>query len=157
MCALLGSSLGMAGCACGPVGTLAARRTLTPTAEVLDVYAIGLWARASAVDTGLSCGWRRVTFIQPRKAGAAAEVGSRWTFGYAAMPRETPFFFGASDIGAGVSRYPGFVRAHAGYAVDTFTFAAAAEESRVVSFHYRPAAPAATRLAIAPLPSASHP
>lgn len=149
------ASLGtlLAGCVCGPVGTLAARRTITPTAEVLDVYGVGVWARAGAADAGLTCGWRHVTFIHPRAAGDGAAEGSRWSFGYAALRREAPFFLAARSIGAEVAHYPGFFRAHVGYAADAFTFAAGIGESRVVSFHYRPAFPQDTRLAFRPTPS----
>jgi hypothetical protein len=142
----------LAGCVCGPVGTLAARRTVTPTAEVVDVYGVGLWLRARAADTGVSFGWRHVTYIHPRVAGDGAEEGSRWSFGYAAVRREAPFFLAARGVGVEVTHYPGFTRAHAGYAADAFTFAAKATESRSVSFHYRSAFPEDTRLAMNPAP-----
>lgn len=147
----------LAGCVCGPVGTLAARRTITPSAEVLDVYGVGLWLRASATDSGFTFGWRHVTYIHPREVADGAEEGSRWHFGYAGVRRGTPFFLAARGIGVELTHYPGFTRAHAGYAADSFTFAARANEARSVSFHYRAAAPEATRLAMNPPPATDTP
>ena len=139
--------LALPGCACGRYGTVVARRTLTPTAEVVEVYGVGALLRPWACDAGLSLGWRHATYVYPR-AEDGAPAGSRWSWGFAPVRAETPFFLAARGLGLEALYYPGFLRAHAGYSADFFTFAARAEESRLADFHYRAGAPGDTRLAL---------
>ena len=146
-----------AGCACGRFGTLAARRTITGNAEVIDVYAVGALLRPQAVDGGFTLGWRHVTYIYPRLALDDAEEGAHWTLGWVPRHRGTPFFLAARSLGGEVASYPGVLQAHAGFRTDAFTFAARAEESRVVCFAYRDGAPEKTVLAMNPLPDIALP
>ena len=141
-----------AGCACGRVGTLASRRTITGSADIIDVYAFGALLRPQAVDGGFTLGWRHATYIYPRIAGDGAEEGASWTFGWAPQRRETPFFLAARSLGGEVASHPGVIQAHAGFRADAFTFAARADESRVVLFSYRDDAPGQTYLAMNPPP-----
>lgn len=146
-----------AGCACGRAGTLAARRTVTRGAEIIDVYAVGALLRPQGADSGGTLGWRHATYIYPRPAGDGAEEGTRWTFGWAPLREEAPFFLATRSLGAEIAHYPGLVQAHAGYRADAFTFAARTDESRIVRFSYRPAAPEQTFLAMNPPPIAAQP
>ncbi len=146
-----------AGCACGRVGTLAARRTLTRGAEVIDVYAFGALLRPRGADSGGTLGWRHATYIYPRAAGDGAEAGTHWTWGWAPLPAEAPFFLATRSLGAEVARYPGIVQAHAGFRMDAFTFAAPHDASRSVQFTYRDDAPEQTFLAMNPLPLTAQP
>lgn len=145
------------GCACGRVGTLAARRTVTPTAEVIDVFGFGALLRPGGFDAGFTLGWRHATYIFPRAAADEFEEGQSWTWGV--VPRHTgePFFLGARSIGGEVAKYPSMLQAHLGYRTDTFTFAALAGESRVVNFNYHADAPGQTILAMNPLPPSALP
>ena len=145
------------GCACGRIGTLAARRTITASAEIIDVYAFGALLRPRAVDGGFTLGWRHATYIYPRLAGDGAEEGARWTFGWAPQRDETPFFLAARSLGGEVASLPGVLHAHAGFRADAFTFAARADESRTVLFSYRDDAPGQTFLAMNPTPIADQP
>ena len=146
-----------AGCACGRAGTLAARRTVTRGAEVIDVYAFGALLRPRGADSGGTLGWRHATYIYPRAAGDGAAEGTHWTFGWAPLHAEAPFFLATRSLGAELARYPGIVQMHAGFRADAFTFGGAAEESRTVLFHYRDDAPAQTFLAMNPPPLTAQP
>ena len=145
------------GCACGRVGTLAARRTITPTAEVIDVFGVGALLRPGGFDAGFTLGWRHATYVFPRAAADNFVEGQSWTWG--SVPRHSgePFFLGARSIGGEVAKYPSMLQAHLGYRIDTFTFAALAGESRVVNFTYRAGEPGKTILAMHPLPSLALP
>ena len=143
----------LTGCACGRFGTLAARRTITPSAEVIDVYGLGALLRPGGVDGGLTFGWRHATYIYPRVTGDEAEEGARWTFGLVPQRREEPFFLAATSVGGEVTKYPAVLQAHVGFRTDSYTFAARPEESLVVRFSYRPSAPEKTTLAMNPLPN----
>ena len=140
------------GCACGRVGTLAARRTVTPTAEVIDVFGIGALLRPGGWDAGCTLGWRHATYIFPRTAADVSEEGQSWTWGWVPRHPEELFFLATRSVGGQVAKYPSLLQAHLGYRTDTFTFAAQAGESRVVNFTYRAGAPGQTILAMHPLP-----
>lgn len=145
------------GCACGRVGTLAARRTLTASAEVVDVYGFGALLRPGGVDGGGTLGWRHATYIYPRLATGAGEESVDWTWGWVPEPRATPFFLVARSLGGEVALFPDLLQAHLGFRMDAFTFAAAAGESRVVNFTYRPDDPGQTILAIQTFPNPDRP
>lgn len=145
------------GCACGRYGTVAARRTLTQTAEVIEVYGFGALLRPGGVDGGFTLGWRHATYICPRISRDEAAASPRWTFGIVPELRVEPFFLAATSIGGEVVKYPTVLQAHVGIRTDAFTFAARADESRVVSFRYVAGAPDQTILAMNPLPSLSRP
>lgn len=145
------------GCACGRYGTVVARRTLTPTAEVIEVYGFGALLRPGGVDGGFTLGWRHATYICPRLSRDEPEDGARWTFGLVPELRAEPFFLAATSIGGDVVKYPTVLQAHVGIRTDAFTFAAQADESRVVAFRYRAGAPGQTILAMNPLPSLALP
>ena len=136
------------GCACGRYGTLAARRTITSTAEVIDVYGVGSLLRPRGVDGGFTFGWRHATYIYPRLPADGAKEGVRWTFGWVPLRRGEPFFLAARSVGGEVTKYPSVLQAHLGFRTDAFTFAARAEESRVVNFTYRAGEPGKTILAM---------
>src|SRR6187401_341229 len=70
------------GCAYGRFGTLAARRTITPNAEVIDVYGVGALLQPLGVDGGFTFGWRHATYIYPRFRADGANEGVHWTFGW---------------------------------------------------------------------------
>jgi hypothetical protein len=141
------------GCAYGRFGTLAARRTLTPNAEVIDVYGVGALLRTGGVDGGFTFGWRHATYIYPRASTDESEEGSHWTVGWVPRRIDEPFFLAARSIGGEITKYPSVLQAHLGFRTDVFTFAARAEESRVVNFSYRAGAPGKTVLAMNPLPT----
>jgi hypothetical protein len=141
------------GCACGRFGTLAGRRTVTASAEVIDVYGMGALLRPGGVDGGFTFGWRHATYIYPRFQADGANEGARWTFGWVPKRSEEPFFLAVSSIGGQVAKYPTVVQAHVGFRTDVFTFAARAGESRVVNFTYRAGVPGKTILAMDPLPT----
>lgn len=141
------------GCACGRYGTLAARRTITANAEVIDVYGLGALLRPGGVDGGFTFGWRHATYIYPRLQADGAKEGVRWTFGWTPQHRESPFFLAAQSVGGEITKYPTMLQAHVGIRTDAFTFAASNDESRLVNFSYRAGAPGKTILAMNPLPT----
>lgn len=141
------------GCTCGRFGTLAARRTLTGSAEVIDVYTMGAMLRPGGVDGGFTFGWRHATYIFPRSFVDGTPEGARWTFGWVPQHRENPFFLAARSFGGEIAKYPTVLQAHLGFRTDAFTFAARVEESRKVIFSYRTDAPGKTILAMNPLPT----
>ena len=138
------------GCACGRIGTLAERRTVTRRAEVIDVYGFGALFRLRGVDGGFTFGWRHATYIYPRAADDGMHEGVRWTYGWLPHRDSDPFFLAVCSIGAEVAKYPSMLVAHLGFRTDAFTFAAREGESRVVNFSYRPHSPQNTRLTISP-------
>ncbi|MCE9610735.1 MAG: hypothetical protein K8R23_11125 [Chthoniobacter sp.] len=140
------------GCACGRYGTVAARRTLTKTAEVIDVYGFGALLRPGGVDGGFTLGWRHATYIGPRLSHDETDVCARWTFGLVPEMCAEPFFLAATSLGGEVVKYPTVLQAQVGLRTDAFTFAAHADESRVVAFRYVAGAPEQTILAMNPLP-----
>lgn len=141
------------GCACGRYGTLAARHTITSSADVIDVYGVGALLRPKGVDGGLTLGWRHATYIYPRLATDESEEGERWTFGRMPPRLGNPFFLAARSVGGEVAKYPGVLQAHVGFRSDAFTFAAHMGESRTVKFFYRASEPAKTILAMTPRPN----
>lgn len=141
------------GCACGRFGTLAARRTVTASAEVIDVYGVGALLRPGGVDGGFTFGWRHATYIYPRLLTDGADEGVCWTFGWVPQHRDNPFFLAARSFGGEVTKYPTVLQANLGFRTDAFTFAARADESRVVNFTYRASDPGKTILAMDPLPT----
>lgn len=145
------------GCACGHLGTLAQRRTITGNAEVIDVYGIGALLRPWGVDGGFTFGWRHATYIYPRLREDGEEEAVRWSFGWLPRRRAEPFFLASTSLGAGITKYPSGIHVHAGFRMDAFTFAASAGESRVVKFHYRPGAPGKTSLTMKPFPKPALP
>ncbi len=153
----IGFAIATASCACGRLGTLAQRRTMTKDAEVSDVYGVGALLRMRGVDGGFTLGWRHATYIYPRVSSDGAAEGTRWTIGW--VPRHTadPFFLAIRSVGAEVAKYPAELRAHVGFRMDAFTFAACIGESRVVKFSYRPSSPRQTRLSMFPTPHSIHP
>lgn len=138
----------MSGCVLGRFGTLAARTTLTPTAKIVDVYALGALLRPVGSDRGIGVAWRRTAYVYPREKGDVAVLGTHWSYGRAPVDREAPFFLIARGIGAEMVLFPGFTRVHVGYAEDSFTFTYGLAADRSVSFQYHPSAPDATRLTI---------
>ena len=138
----------LSGFVLGRFGTLAARTTHTPTARIVDVFALGALFRPLGSDAGISIGWRRTAYVYPREKGDVAVLGTNWSYGRTPINREAPFFLIARGIGAEMVFFPGFTRVHMGYAEDSFTFASSLAADRSVSFQYRPAAPDATRLTI---------
>ena len=151
-CIALLVALSVAGCAFGRLGTLAERRTLTSNAEVIDVYGVGALFRLRGVDGGFTFGWRHATYIYPRHAQDGMQEGVRWTYGLLPRRGADPFFLAVCSIGAEVAKYPSMLVAHLGFRTDAFTFAARAEESRIVNFSYRPRHPGHTRLLMSSLP-----
>jgi hypothetical protein len=145
------------GCACGRVGTLAQRRTLTETAEVIDVYGVGALLRPSGVDAGFALGWQHATYIYPRLPEDRMGEGARWSFGWLPQRRADPFFLALSGVGAGVVKYPTILQSYVGFRMDAITFAASDGESRAVKFFYQPGAPEKTRLSINPFPKTANP
>lgn len=145
------------GCACGRFGTLAQRRTVTETAEVIDVYGVGVVLRPWGVDAGLALGWQHATYIYPRLREDGTWEGARWSFGWVPHRRADPFFLALSGVGAGVVKYPTILQTYVGFRMDAFTFAASDGESRVVKFFYQPGAPEKTRLSMNPFPKTANP
>jgi hypothetical protein len=122
----------------------------------VDVYGLGALLRLSGVNAGFSFGWNHVTYIYPRLPDDGMQNGVRWSFGI--LPRHpVPFFLATRIIGAEVTKYPAVLQAHIGYRMDAFTFAARADESRTVKFHYKPGAPGETSLTMNPLPKSPRP
>ena len=146
-----------AGCACGRLGTLAQRRTVTGNAEVIDMYGVGALLRVGGVDGGFTFGWRHATYVYPRLKEDGAREGMRWSFGYMSRRRTEPFFLAVRSVGAEITKYPAVLQAHVGFRTDAFTFAACSGESRVVKFSYRPGAPGKTSLSMNPIPKRSLP
>ena len=138
----------LSGCVLGRFGTLAARTTFTPTARIVDVFALGALFRPVGSDRGLGVAWRRTAYIYPQEKGGVAALGTHWSYGRAPIDRAAPFFLIARGIGAEMVLFPGFTRVHVGYAEDSFTFASNLAADRSVSFQYRPSDPDATRLKI---------
>ena len=138
----------MSGCVLGRFGTLVARTTFTPTAKVVDVFALGALLRPVGSDAGIGIAWRRTAYVYPREKGDVAVMGAHWSYGRAPLDREAPFFLIARGIGAEMAFFPGFTRVHVGYAEDSFTFASGLAADSSVSFQYRPSAPDATCLTI---------
>lgn len=146
-----------AGCASGRLGTQAERRTVTANAEVVDVYGVGALMRLRGVAGGFTFGWRHATYVYPRHAQDGMQEGVRWTYGWLPRRGADPFFLAVCSIGAEFAKYPGMIAAHVGFRTDAFTFAARADESRVVNFSYRPLFPKRTRLCMRPLPNLAIP
>lgn len=147
-CAALFACVLFAGCACGRVGTLATRQTLTPTAEVVEVYGFGALLRPTPHDGGLSLGYRRATYIYPRLAGDTRPVGETMHWGWAPLRDELPFFLGTQETGLEFQTVAGRTMLHAGYVDQSFSFVARADESRRGSFFYLRPHPERTVLAL---------
>ena len=128
------SSLSLAGCAYGHFGTLVARRTLTPTAEVVKVAGWGLLLRPAEADAGLSLGYRQATYIYPRLPDDTRPVGDSTFWGWAPVRAELPFFLGTRAAGIELQSVAGFSMLHAGLVDQSFCFVARVDESVRGSF-----------------------
>ena len=151
------SAFASGGCVCNRFGTLAARRTVTATAEVVDVYGIGAVLRTNAADAGITLGWRHVTYVRPLENARGQGRGGHWTLGWLPRRSGTPFFLAARSFGFDLSHYPQYFCAHAGYAEEAFTFVARSDESLTIDFHYLATDPMQTRLTLEPFPFPSNP
>ena len=140
--------LPLAGCACGNYGTLIARRTLTPTAEVVKVSGWGLLLRPAETDAGLSLGYRQATYIYPRLTDDTRPVGEAIFWGWAPVRAELPFFLGSRTAGLELQSVAGFSMLHAGLVDQSFCFVARVDESVRGSFSYRRTAPEHTVLTL---------
>lgn len=145
------------GCACGRLGTLVQRRTVTGNAEIIDRFGVGALLRVGGVDGGFTFGWRHATYVYPRLKENDEGQGTRWTFGCLSRRRAEPFFLAVRSVGVAITKYPSVLQAHVGFRIDAFTFAACSGESRVVKFSYRPGAPGKTSLSMNPIPKRSLP
>jgi hypothetical protein len=142
------SCLCMAGCAFGRLGTLVARRTLTQTAEVVEVFGCGLLLRPTRHDGGVSIGFRRATYIYPRLAGDTRPAGQSLHWGWVPLRADLPFFLGTREVGLEFQTVAGISMLHAGYVDQGLTFVAEAGQSRCGQFHYTPPHPERTVLSI---------
>ena len=140
--------LPLAGCACGRFGTLVARRTLTPTAEVVKVSGWGLLLRPAEVDAGLSLGYREATYIYPRLPDDTRPEGDSTFWGWAPVRAELPFFVGTRTAGLELQSVAGFSMLHAGLVDQSFCFVARVDESVRGSFSYRRTEPEHTILTL---------
>lgn len=145
---ILAFCLLLAGCACGPIGTQVAWRTLTPTAEVVEVSGLGLLVRPTGCDRGLSFGYRQATYIYPRLAGDKRPGEHLLLWVCAPVRKELPFFLGTREVGVGFQSVAGFSTFHAGFVDQSFSFVARADESRRGSFFYQRSHPERTVLAL---------
>lgn len=152
--ALLLTGATLSGCACGRVGTLTARRTLTPTAEVLEVTGWGVLLRPTKSDGGLSVGYRRATYIYPRIAGDARPVGQTFHWGWVPTRMELPYFLGTRTVGLEMQAIAGFAMLHAGYVDQSLSFMAAPGDSRHGLFSYLAPHPERTVLMLRSIPDA---
>jgi hypothetical protein len=144
--------MALSGCACGRLGTLVARQTLTPTAEVLEITGWGLLLRPTKYDGGLSLGYRHATYIYPRLASDTRPVGQTRHWGWVPARAELPFFLRTREIGVELQTVAGFSMLHAGYVEHSLTFVAEVGESRRGLFSYHPSSPERTVLAISTEP-----
>ena len=142
----------LSSCACGRVGTLVARQTLTPTAEVVEVTGLGVLLRPTPYDGGLSIGWRRATYIYPRLAGDVRPVGQTLHWGWVPGRAELPFFLGTREVGVEFQTVAGLAMLHAGYVDQSLSFMAQAGDSRTGLFSYLRPHPERTVLALHPAP-----
>ena len=140
--------LPLAGCACGHYGTLIARRTLTPTAEVVKVSGCGLLLRPADADAGLSLGYRQATYIYPRLPEDTRPAGDSIFWGWAPVRAELPFFVGTRTAGIELQNVAGFSMLHAGLVDQSFCFVARVDESVRGSFSYRRTEPEHTILTL---------
>lgn len=138
----------MGGCACGRVGTLVARETLTPTAEVVEVTGCGVLLRPTKFDGGLSVGYRQATYVYPRLAGDSRPLGQSFYWGWVPSHAELPFFVGTREVGLEFQTVAGFSMAHAGYVDQNLCFVAEDGDSRVGRFSFLQPHPERTVLVI---------
>lgn len=160
-CAISGLGLaGMAlaclatGCTCGGFGTLAARRTLTPSAEVVEVYAVGLQLRSTVFDGGATAGWRRAIYFYPREASEGAEGKSEelpqpsWSWFKVNLPSSSPAVRGNTTVGMELQATKEIQRLAVGYQDQLLTLGPRPDQSQTFDFYYVRTNPALTRLQI---------
>lgn len=143
------------GCTCGGIGTLAARRTLTPSAEVVEVYAVGLQLRPALFDGGATAGWRRAIYFYPRAArdGAGArqdEPQSSWSWFTVSLPSSRPAVRGNTTLGMELQATKEIQRLAVGYQDQLLTVGPRPDQSQTFDFFYVRTNPSLTRLEINP-------
>lgn len=138
----------LSSCACGRLGALVARQTLTPTADVLEVAGWGVLLRPTKYDGGVSIGYRRATYIYSRRAGDFRPVGQSLHWGWVPGRAELPFFIGTRELGVAFQTVAGRSMLHAGYVDQGLCFAAEADQSLRGLFRYRQSHPERTVLVI---------
>lgn len=141
------------GCTCGGVGTLVARRTLTPSAEVVEVYTVGLQLRSTAFDGGATAGWRRAIYFYPRAVAEGAErkleePQPSWNWFKVSLPSSCPAVRGNTSVGIELQATKEIQRLALGYQDQLLTVGPRPDQSQTFSFFYVRTNPALTRLQI---------
>lgn len=141
------------GCTCGGVGTLAARRTLTPSAEVVEVYAVGLQLRPTGFDGGATAGWRRAIYFYSRSTNETADaraIGphSSWSWFRVSLPSSSPAVRGNTTVGMELQATEEIQRLAVGYQDQLLTVGPRPDQSQTFDFFYVRTNTALTRLQV---------
>lgn len=129
----------LTGCACGNHGTLVARRTVVPGAEIIDVFAFGALFRPLGFDTGLSFGYRHASYIYPLPAPAAKNAESptvEWHWFYAPPAPGPPLLRASTTIGVEAQVTPEIKRCTLGYLDQVLTIGGGPTDSMLVKLFY---------------------